>query len=124
MKNVVVSNWSLVFAFLLVLVSIGISVKEKLGLTKDILLSVVWAIIQRSIKTAMQPMIDSAKTVGLVNLPGMMSGLIFAGVNSIYAIKYQIMVTFMLLSATSLGAIISVYLAYKNYFNDQMQLML
>ncbi len=30
----------------------------------------------------------------------------------------------MLLSATSLGAIISVYLAYKNYFNDQMQLML
>lgn len=124
MKNVVVSNWSLVFAFLLVLVSIGISVKEKLDLTKDILLSVVWAIIQRSIKTAMQPMIDSAKTVGLVNLPGMMSGLIFAGVNSIYAIKYQIMVTFMLLSATSLGAIISVYLAYKNYFNDQMQLML
>ena len=68
--------------------------------------------------------IDSAKTVGLVNLPGMMSGLIFAGVNPIYAIKYQIMVTFMLLSATSLGAIISVYLAYKNYFNDQMQLML
>ncbi|MDY6042973.1 MAG: ABC transporter permease, partial [Lactobacillus johnsonii] len=60
----------------------------------------------------------------LVNLPGMMSGLIFAGVNPIYAIKYQIMVTFMLLSATSLGAIISVYLAYKNYFNDQMQLML
>lgn len=46
MKNVVVSNWSLVFAFLLVLVSIGISVKEKLGLTKDILVSVVRAIIQ------------------------------------------------------------------------------
>lgn len=46
MKNVVVSNWSLVFAFLLVLVSIGISVKEKLGLTKDILISVVRAIIQ------------------------------------------------------------------------------
>src|SRR5699024_1124214 len=46
MKNVVVSNWSLVFAFLLVLVSIGISVKEKLGLTKDIFVSVVRAIIQ------------------------------------------------------------------------------
>ena len=46
MKNVVVSNWSLVLAFALVLVSIGISAKEKLGLTKDILISVIRAIIQ------------------------------------------------------------------------------
>lgn len=251
MKNVVVSNWSLVLAFALVLVSIAISAKEKLGLTKDILISVIRAIIQlvvigfvlkfifhvnalwltlvsilviifnaswnayerdpnphrklldsiiaeavgtyvtlgvlifsgvikpipmqvipitgmiagnemvavglcykalndsfhdlreqlleklalgsdikmasmlilrRSIKTAMQPTIDSAKTVGLVNLPGMMSGLIFAGVNPVYAIKYQIMITFMLLSATGLGAVISVCLAYKNYFNERMQL--
>ena len=46
MKNIVVSNWSLVLAFALVLVSIGISAKEKLGLTKDILISVIRAIIQ------------------------------------------------------------------------------
>lgn len=203
MKNMMVSNLSLVLAFALVLVSIAISAKEKLGLTKDILTSVFRAIIQlviigfvlkfifhadqlwltivstlviifnaitgmiagnemvaiglcykalhdsfndlhqqvleklalgsdiklasmpilrRNIKTAMQPTIDSAKTVGLVNLPGMMSGLIFAGINPVYAIKYQIMITFILLSATSLGAVISGYLAYKNYFNEQMQL--
>ena len=41
-----VSNWSLVFAFALVLVSIAISAKEKLGLTKDILISVIRAIVQ------------------------------------------------------------------------------
>lgn len=46
MKNVMVSNWSLVFAFALVLVSIAISAKEKLGLTKDILISVIRAIVQ------------------------------------------------------------------------------
>lgn len=57
-----------------------------------------------------------------LNLPGMMSGLIFAGVNPIYAIKYQIMITFMLLGATSLGAVIAGYLAYRNYFNERMQL--
>jgi putative ABC transport system permease protein len=51
-----------------------------------------------------------------------MSGLIFAGVNPIYAIKYQIMITFMLLGATSLGAVIAGYLAYRNYFNERMQL--
>lgn len=96
-------------------------VLEKLALGSDIKMASM-PILRRSIKTAMQPTIDSAKTVGLVNLPGMMSGLIFAGVNPIYAIKYQIIITFMLLSATGLGAVISGYLAYKQYFNEQMQL--
>lgn len=79
-------------------------------------------LIRRSIKTGMQPTIDSVKTVGLVNLPGMMSGLIFAGVNPVLAIKYQIMVSFMLLAASGLGSVIATYLAYRNYFNDQLQL--
>lgn len=52
----------------------------------------------------------------------MMSGLIFAGVNPVRAIRYQIMVTFMLLSATSLGSIIACYLAYRNFYNEQKQL--
>lgn len=97
-------------------------VLEKLALGADIKDSSM-PILRRSIKTAMQPTIDSAKTVGLVNLPGMMSGLIFAGVDPVYAIKYQIMVTFMLLSATGLGAVIAGYLAYRNYFNSRMQLL-
>ncbi|CCI84824.1 ABC superfamily ATP binding cassette transporter, permease protein [Lactobacillus pasteurii DSM 23907 = CRBIP 24.76] len=96
-------------------------VLERLALGADVKTACL-PILRRSIKTAMQPTIDSAKTVGLVNLPGMMSGLIFAGVNPINAIKYQIIITFMLLSATSLGAVISCYLAYRNYFNDRKQL--
>lgn len=46
MKNVTVSNLSLVLSFALVLVSIAISAKEKLGLTKDILINVIRAIVQ------------------------------------------------------------------------------
>lgn len=70
----------------------------------------------------MQPTIDSAKTVGLVSLPGMMSGLIFAGVDPVHAIKYQIMVMFMLLSATSMASVIASYFAYRTYFNNKAQL--
>lgn len=95
---------------------------EKLALGASINLASK-PILQQSIKTAMQPTIDSAKTVGLVSLPGMMSGLIFAGLDPVHAIKYQIMVTFMLLSATSLGAIIAGYFAYKDYFTDDYQLI-
>lgn len=81
------------------------------------------SIIRDSIKTGMSPTIDSAKTVGIVSLPGMMSGLIFAGINPVKAIKYQIMVTFMLLSATSIGSLIACYLAYKSFYNEQKQLL-
>ena len=80
------------------------------------------AIVQNSIKTGMAPTIDSAKTVGLVSLPGMMSGLIFAGVDPTKAILYQIMVTFMLMAATSIGSVIACYLAYPRFYNADMQL--
>lgn len=96
-------------------------VLEKLSLGAPIKMA-SRSIVRHAIRTAMQPTIDSAKTVGLVSLPGMMSGLIFAGVDPVYAIKYQIMVMFMLLSATSLGSVIAGYFAYKTYFNERHQL--
>lgn len=97
------------------------SILEKLALGADIQLASK-DILRNSIKVGMQPTIDSAKTVGLVSLPGMMSGLIFAGVDPVYAIKYQIMVTFMLLSTTSIGSIIAGYLSYQEYYNQRKQL--
>ena len=96
-------------------------VLEKLALGAPVQLASA-SIVRQAIRTAMQPTIDSAKTVGLVSLPGMMSGLIFAGVNPIFAIKYQIMVMFMLLSATSLGSVIAATFAYGAYFNERAQL--
>lgn len=97
-------------------------VLEKLALGADLHDASI-SIIRDSIKTGMAPTIDSAKTVGIVSLPGMMSGLIFAGVDPVRAIKYQIMVTFMLLSATSIGSLIACYLAYKSYYNETKQLL-
>ncbi|GAB6168614.1 iron export ABC transporter permease subunit FetB [Clostridium carnis] len=80
-------------------------------------------IIRESIKVAIMPTIDSAKTLGIVSLPGMMTGLILGGASPLVAIKFQIMVTFMLLTATTISAMCSSYLAYKSYFNDRAQLI-
>ena len=80
-------------------------------------------IIRESIKSALAPSIDSTKTVGLVSLPGMMSGLMFAGVNPTEAIRYQIVVMFMMIATTAFSTMISSYLAYRSYFNDQTQLI-
>lgn len=80
-------------------------------------------IVRRAIRTSLSPTIDSAKTVGLVSLPGMMSGLIFAGVDPTKAIMYQIMVTFMLLASTSIASVIACYLMCPQYYNKDLQLL-
>ena len=80
------------------------------------------SILRDSVKVAILPTIDSAKTLGIVSLPGMMTGLILAGVSPLTAIKFQIMVTFMLLSASAVSTIIATYLCYKDFFNERKQL--
>ncbi|MEI2680353.1 iron efflux ABC transporter permease subunit FetB [Erwinia aphidicola] len=80
------------------------------------------SIVRDSIRAAMIPTVDAAKTVGLVSLPGMMSGLIFAGIDPVKAIKYQIMVTFMLLGTASLSTIVAGYLAARRFYTARVQL--
>lgn len=81
------------------------------------------SIIRESIRASLIPSIDSAKTVGIVSLPGMMSGLIFAGVDPLQAVKYQIMVTFMLLATSSLSTILAGYMTYSKFYNERHQLV-
>lgn len=58
---------------------------------------------------------DSAKTLGILLLPGMMTGLIFASIAPIEAIKYQIVVTFMFLSTTLISSFVACYLSYRGF---------
>ncbi|MCY1714505.1 ABC transporter permease [Caproiciproducens galactitolivorans] len=97
-------------------------VETKLSLGADILPSSI-DIIRNSIRTGMIPTIDSAKTLGVVSLPGMMTGLILAGTSPILAVRYQIMVTFMLLSTTAISSFIACYLSYRTFFNIRKQLL-
>ena len=80
------------------------------------------SLIRDSIRTAMLPTFDSMKTLGIVQLPGMMTGLILAGVAPETAIKYQIMVAFMLAGAVSISSFVASYWAYRNFFNKFAQL--
>ncbi|MGP6138661.1 MULTISPECIES: ABC transporter permease [unclassified Jeotgalibaca] len=82
------------------------------------------AIVRESIKAALAPTVDSTKTVGLVSLPGMMSGLMFAGIDPTEAIRYQIVVMFMIVATTAFSTMIASYLAYRSYFNEQTQLVI
>lgn len=80
------------------------------------------SIIRQTIRSAMLPSIDSMKTLGIVQLPGMMTGLILAGLPPTDAIKYQIMVAFMLVGAVSVSVFIAAYWGSKSFFTEFEQL--
>ncbi len=79
---------------------------------------------QRSaLRTALIPAIDSTKVVGLISLPGAMTGLILAGISPLTAIRYQIVVMYMQLAGTALAALIAVRLAEQALFDDAQRLI-
>lgn len=80
--------------------------------------------IKQTIKAAMIPTIDSMKTVGLVQLPGMMTGLIIAGVSPLAAVKYQVVVMFMIAATAAITSMLVGLTAYKRLFSDQHQFLL
>jgi putative ABC transport system permease protein len=78
--------------------------------------------LHAALRTALIPAIDSTKTVGLISLPGAMTGLILAGVSPLTAIRYQIVVMYMLLAAAALAAITAAHLAARALFDSAHRL--
>ncbi|MFB9329299.1 ABC transporter permease [Paenibacillus aurantiacus] len=59
----------------------------------------------RAVRSSMIPTFDGMKTVGLVQLPGMMTGMIVAGAEPIEAVRYQILIMFVLSASAAITAI-------------------
>ncbi|MFC0037331.1 ABC transporter permease [Actinomadura rayongensis] len=76
----------------------------------------------RAVRTALIPSVDATKVVGLISLPGAMTGLILAGVDPVTAIRYQIVVMYMLLAAAALAAFTAARLADAVLFDDAERL--
>jgi putative ABC transport system permease protein len=70
--------------------------------------------ISRALQKSANPTLASMATIGLVSLPGMMTGQILSGSSPLIAIKYQIMIMVAIFS----GTILSVFLGilFTNYF--------
>ncbi|NEN76349.1 iron export ABC transporter permease subunit FetB [Pelistega sp. NLN82] len=72
---------------------------------------------KKAIKAGMMPTINSMMVVGLVSLPGMMTGQVLAGQDPEQAVRYQIMMMFFLTATTGLACILVVFAVFKRIFN-------
>ena len=77
-----------------------------------------------SVRSAMIPAINSMAAAGLVSLPGMMTGQILAGNPPFEAVKYQILVMFIISAGTGFGALIAVWVGARRLFDRRHRLRL
>jgi putative ABC transport system permease protein len=75
--------------------------------------------VRASVTAGMIPILNSMNAVGIVSIPGMMTGQLLSGADPSIAAGYQIVVMFMLSAATALGAMLAVLFVYKKAFNDK-----
>ncbi|KAI5586056.1 hypothetical protein POPTR_006G215700v4 [Populus trichocarpa] len=78
--------------------------------------------VKRALIIALSPVLDNAKTVGLISLPGAMTGLIMGGASPLEAIQLQIVVMNMLIGASTVSSIMSTYLCWPAFFTKAYQL--
>lgn len=69
-------------------------------------------------KAAMIPQINGLLAVGLVALPGMMTGQILAGVSPLVAVRYQVMIMSMLLGCSAVGSALLLSLIAKQQVKE------
>jgi putative ABC transport system permease protein len=77
-----------------------------------------------AVVAGMLPTLNFLKTVGIVALPGAMTGMILAGVEPIKAILLQIVVAYMLAAAVSITSVVALELTVRRFFTPHHQLLL
>jgi len=75
-----------------------------------------------ALRTGMIPIINSMSAVGLVTIPGMMTGQILSGTAPALAARYQILIMFLVAGATALGTALSVLLTVRVMFDREHRL--
>jgi len=72
-------------------------------------------------QTSLIPVINSLFAVGVVSLPGMMTGQILSGVSPLVAVRYQIVVMCMIFSSAGISSALFLFFARKYFENVEQK---
>jgi putative ABC transport system permease protein len=77
---------------------------------------------RRSVRASLLPLINTMKVIGLVHLPGAMTGMLLAGAPPLEAARIQLIVMYMLAASTSISVLVSSFFIHRAFFNKAWQL--
>ncbi len=75
-------------------------------------------------RTGMIPIMNSMAAAGVVSLPGMMTGQILGGSSPLDAVKYQILIMFLIAVGTGFGVVTAIWLISRRLFDERQRLVL
>lgn len=78
---------------------------------------------RQAVRAGMIPTLNQMAVVGLVSLPGMMTGQVLAGQSPLQAVRYQIVIMFLIAAASGLGVVGAVLLTYRRLFSPDHRFM-
>lgn len=79
--------------------------------------------VNNALETALIPTLNSMVGMGIVSLPGMMTGQILSGTLPMTAILYQIAIMISICTVVCLSVFCSLYIGYRTLYNDRNQLI-
>ncbi|MHA2031170.1 MAG: ABC transporter permease [Candidatus Kariarchaeaceae archaeon] len=94
-----------------------------LGLTPAAVLEEL-DIISSGMRLGITPNMNNLRTLGLVFIPGLMTGLLIGGISPIVAAVYQVMIFFVIISTGLVASFIASYLIIKELFNMRNQCLI
>jgi putative ABC transport system permease protein len=80
--------------------------------------------VRATLRAALLPTINGLLTVGLVALPGMMTGQIVSGTPPEQAVRYQIVILYQLVAVAAVAGLVAVAFARRALFTSRAQLVL
>jgi len=80
--------------------------------------------VNQALETALLPTLNSMIGMGIISLPGMMTGQILSGTLPMTAILYQIAIIIAICAVTCLAVFCSLYFGHKTLYNKRQQLMI
>jgi putative ABC transport system permease protein len=98
-----------------------IEARLMLGHSRD---EAIAEIRRQSVHSGLIPIINAMSTAGIVSLPGMMTGQILAGNPPMEAVKYQILIMFLIAAGTGFGTLGAVWLGARRLFDERQRLRL
>ena len=73
---------------------------------------------RQAVRAGMMPTLNQMTVVGIVSLPGMMTGQVLAGESPEDAVRYQIVIMFLIAASSALGTVGAVLLTYRRLFSS------
>ncbi len=77
---------------------------------------------RQAVRAAMLPSMNALLTLGLVQLPGMMTGQILSGTDPTHAVRYQLVIMYQLVAVAAVAGALAAVMARRVLFDEQARL--